>query len=88
MEVSAAEEKEVDRLIALLKGTLATTGRAGALVLDRRKLRSLPPTVEELGGLPDTLAHVARSLSQEAPTSDEARRALRMLAQYVSEAAQ
>ena len=88
MEVSAAEEKEVDNLIAQLKGTLATTGRAGALVLDRRKLRSLPPTVEELGGLPDTLAHVARSLSQEAPTSDEARRALRILAQYVSEAAQ
>jgi DNA repair exonuclease SbcCD nuclease subunit len=86
--VSAAEEKDVERLIALLKGTTATSGRAGALILDRRQLRAQPPSIEELGDLPETLASVAAKLSLEAPASDEARRALQLLAQYVSEAAQ
>lgn len=92
LAVSAAEEKEVERLIALLKGTSATTGRAGALVVDRRQLRAQPPSLEELGELPETLTAVAATLSAEAQASaqgsDQARRALRLLAQYVSEAAQ
>jgi DNA repair exonuclease SbcCD nuclease subunit len=92
LAVSAAEEKEVERLIALLKGTSATTGRAGALVVDRRQLRAQPPSLEELGELPETLTNVAARLSAEAQASaqgsDQARRALRLLAQYVSEAAQ
>lgn len=89
--VSAAEEKEIEHLIALLKGTSATTGRAGALVVDRRQLRAQPPSIEELGELPETLTAVAAKLSAVAQTSeqgsDQARRALRLLAQYVSEAA-
>ena len=88
LAVSAAEEKDVERLIALLKGTSATSGRAGALIVDRRQLRAQPPSLEELGDLPETLTAVATKLSLEAPASDEARRALRLLAQYVSEAAQ
>ena len=40
LAVSAAEEKEVERLVALLKGTSATSGRAGALIVDRRQLRA------------------------------------------------
>lgn len=88
LSVTSEEGKEVERLIALLKGTPAESGRAGAVVLDRRRLRSQPPSIEELGDLPETLARVATKLSQEAQTSDEARRALQLLAQYVSEAAQ
>lgn len=92
MAVSAAEEKELEQLLARLKGTSAITGTAGALVVDRRQLRPMPPSLEELGDLPDTLTTVAAKLSAAAQASDQgadqARRALRLLAQYVSEAGQ
>ena len=59
--------------------------------MDRRQLRALPPSLEELGELPETLTAVAAKLSAVAQASeqgsDQARRALRLLAQYVSEAA-
>ena len=88
LAVSAAEEKEVERFIALLKGTSATSGRAGALIVDRRQLRAQPPSIDDLGELPETLATVAAKLRRDAANSDEARRALRLLAYYLSEAAQ
>lgn len=87
LAVSATDEKEIEQLLARLKGTLAASGRAGAMILDRHQLRSLPPTVEDLGELPEALATVARKLSIEASESPEARRALRLLEQYVHEAA-
>lgn len=90
LAVSAAEEKDIERLITQLQGTSAAIGQAGALVVDRRQLRALPPSLDELGELPETLAAVAAKLTAEAAggaSSDQARRALRLLAQYVSEAA-
>jgi DNA repair exonuclease SbcCD nuclease subunit len=89
MEVSVAGEKEVDVLTGLLKGNLATSGRAGALILDRSRLRmQLGPVEGVMKNAPETLVIVAEKLTQEAPQSDEAQRALQILYRLVSEASQ
>jgi hypothetical protein len=89
MAVSVAEEKEIDALTNLLKGNLATSGRAGAFILDRSRLRlQLGPVQDVMKDAPETLLIVAEKLAQEAPQSDEAQRALQILYRLVSEAAQ
>ena len=89
MAISATEEKHVDTLVGLLKGNLATSGRAGAFILDRSRLRLQLECVEEiLKDAPETLLIVAKKLAGEAPASDEAQRALQLLYRLASEAAQ
>jgi DNA repair exonuclease SbcCD nuclease subunit len=89
MEVSPTDGKEVNSLTGLLKGNLASSGRAGALILDVSGLRQQPLSPEQaMEGAPETLVTVAQRLAREAPLSDEARRALEMLYRSVSEAAQ
>jgi DNA repair exonuclease SbcCD nuclease subunit len=87
--VSVGQEKEVDAITSLLKGNLATSGRAGAFILDRSRLRlQLGPVEEVMKDAPETLAAVAAKLAQEAPHSDEANRALQLLYRLVAEVAQ
>jgi DNA repair exonuclease SbcCD nuclease subunit len=89
LTVSPAEEKEVDTLTGLLKGNLASSGRAGALVLDRSGLKlQLVSPEQAMDGAPETLVTVAQRLARDASQSDEARRALEMLCRLVGEAAQ
>ena len=89
LAVSVTEEKEVDALTSRLKGNLATSGRAGAFILDRSRLRLQIGSVEEvLKDAPETLVAVAAKLAQEAPQSDEASRALQLLCRLVAEVAQ
>jgi DNA repair exonuclease SbcCD nuclease subunit len=89
MTVSAAEEREVDALAGLLKGNLATSGRAGAFILDRSRLRLEVGSVERVSAeAPETLRIVAERLATEAESSDEARRALLILYRLIEEAAQ
>ncbi len=84
MAVSVAEEKEVDALTSLLKGNLATSGRAGAFILDRSRLRlQIGPVEDVMKDAPETLLIVAARLAQEAPQSDEAQRALQLLYRLV-----
>ena len=88
LPVSVTEEKEVDALTSRLKGNLATSGRAGAFILDRSRLRLQIGSVEEvLKDAPETLVAVAAKLAQEAPQSDEASRALQLLCRLVAEVA-
>lgn len=89
MTVSVAEEKQVTALTTLLKGNLASTGRAGALVLDRSRLRVQVGAAEDaMKDAPETLAIVAAKLVQESAHSDEARRALHILYRLVAEVGQ
>jgi DNA repair exonuclease SbcCD nuclease subunit len=89
MEVSVAEEKEVDLLTSLLKGNLATSGRAGAFILDRSALRmQLGPVEEIMKDAPETLLMVAERLTNQAPQTDESQRALHILYRLVREAMQ
>jgi DNA repair exonuclease SbcCD nuclease subunit len=89
LTVSVAEEKEVETLTSLLKGNLATSGRAGAFILDRSRLRLQIGSAEDvMKDAPETLVTVATKLAQEASYSDEARRALQLLYRLVGEVAQ
>jgi DNA repair exonuclease SbcCD nuclease subunit len=86
LTVSVAQEKEVETITNLLKGNLATSGRAGAFILDRSALRPQLERVEEvMKDAPETLVEVAAKLRQEAPHSEEARRALHLLYRLVAE---
>jgi DNA repair exonuclease SbcCD nuclease subunit len=88
LAVSVAEEREVDALTSLLKGNLATSGRAGAFILDRNRLRLQIGSVEDaMKDAPETLVTVAAKLAQEAPHSDESNRALQLLYRLVGEVA-
>jgi hypothetical protein len=86
LSVSVAEEREVDTLTNLLKGNLATSGRAGAFVLDRSRLRlQIGPVEEVMKDAPETLVAVAAKLAREASHSDEANRALQVLYHLLGE---
>jgi DNA repair exonuclease SbcCD nuclease subunit len=85
MTVTVLEEKEVDQLVRLLQGTIATHGRAGAFVLDRSRLRVQAGAVEDvLRGAPELLQAVGRRLAAQG--SDEASRALQLLSRMIEEA--
>jgi hypothetical protein len=86
MAASVAEEKEIDALTRLLKGNLATSGRAGAFILDQSRLRLQSDPSRTSKDAPETLLIVAERLAQEAPLSEEAQRALQILYRLVSEA--
>jgi DNA repair exonuclease SbcCD nuclease subunit len=78
MTVSLAEESELERIVRDLKGTDATHGRAGILLVDRAGLRlqagsadafpdDLPPVVQ------DTIARLGRIVAEAADEADKAR---------------
>src|SRR5260221_385792 len=84
LTVSVGQEKEVDAITGLLKGNLATSGRAGAFILDRSRLRlQLGPVEEIMKDAPETLVAVAAKLAQEGPPSEEAKRAPHLLSRLV-----
>jgi DNA repair exonuclease SbcCD nuclease subunit len=86
LAVSVTEEKEINALTSRLKGNLAMSGRAGAFILDSSLLRLQIGSIEEvLKDAPETLVEVAARLTQEAPQSDEAARALQLLCRLVAE---
>jgi DNA repair exonuclease SbcCD nuclease subunit len=87
MTVSVLDEKEVDLLTRHLRGDAATSGRAGAFVLDRSGLRVEVGDVNALmKDAPETLSIVAEKLAAGAAVDDEARRALNILYRLMSEA--
>ncbi len=87
MTVSVLDEKEVDLLTRQLRGDAATSGRAGAFVLDRSGLRVEVGDVNALmKDAPETLSIVAGKLAAAAAVDDEARRALNILYRLMSEA--
>jgi DNA repair exonuclease SbcCD nuclease subunit len=87
MTISVADEKEVDLLTRQLRGDAATSGRAGAFVLDRSGLRVEVGDVNALmKDAPETLSIVAGKLAAAAATDDEARRALPILYRLMREA--
>ena len=87
MTVSVLDEKEVDLLTRHLRGDAATSGRAGAFVLDRSGLRVEVGDVNALmKDAPETLSIVAAKLAAPAAVDDEARRALNILYRLMSEA--
>jgi hypothetical protein len=89
MTVSTQGETDVDGITTLLRGNLATSGRAGALILDWSRLRvQLGPVEDVMRDVPETIALVAERLLQAAPASEEAQRALQLLYRLVSEATQ
>jgi len=87
MTVSVLDEKELDLLTRHLRGDAATSGRAGAFVLDRSGLRVEVGDVNALmKDAPETLSIVAAKLAAPAAVDDEARRALNILYRLMSEA--
>lgn len=87
MAVSVADENTVDQLTRQLQGNDASSGRAGAFVLDRSRLRVEVGDVETLmHDAPETLRNVAARLAATASVDDEAQRALQLLYRLVSEA--
>jgi len=87
MTIPVTDEKEVGELIRQLRGDLASTGRAGALVVDRSGLRVEVGALEDvMSGAPETLAIVANTLAAVSEHDDEARRAAQLLYRMLSEA--
>ena len=79
LTVSPTEAREVDRLLGLLEGDRARRGKASALLVDRTGYRVRAEAPESLlSGAPDAIQEVAQALMRDA--SDEASRALRLLA--------
>ncbi len=90
MEVSLAEEKEIDRLLDELAGTAATHGRAGILKVDRQGLRLAPSGAEDFPAeLPPVLAAVVERLEtmQGGGEGELAQKALSHLYKLVTEEA-
>lgn len=87
MAVSVADERTVDQLTRQLKGDDANSGRAGAFVLDRSRLRIEVGDVDALmQDVPETLSIVADRLAATAAVDAEAQRALQILYRVIGEA--
>ena len=77
----------MDLLTRHLRGDAATSGRAGAFVLDRSGLRvEVGDVIALMKDAPETLSIVAAKLAAPAAVDDEARRALNILYRLMSEA--
>jgi hypothetical protein len=86
MTLSVVNEKEVDLLTRQLSGDAATSGRAGAFILDRSGLLVEVGDVDDLmKGAPETLSIVVGKLAAASAADDEARRALQILYRLMSE---
>lgn len=86
MRVSLAEQESVEALVQRFGGSAAAHGLAGAFVVDRRHLRvEAQPDELNLEQAPETISEVARRLVDEAPSSEQARRALLVLHRLLHE---
>ena len=86
MTVSIAENDEIGRLMRSLAGTLASHGRAAALIEDRTKLRIEASLTElDFDDAPDTIREVAATLRERSALCEKSRRALVILHRVLSE---
>lgn len=87
LTVPVSEETTVNRLTQQLRGDAASSGRAGAFVLDRSGLQTTVGDASELlRDAPETLAVVARTLEAASGTDADAKAALAVLYRMLSEA--
>jgi DNA repair exonuclease SbcCD nuclease subunit len=85
LTVSIAEHDEVAGVIRALGGTLASHGRAAALIEDRTALRIQASLAEsDFNGAPETVREVAAALKERAVLCDKSRRALVILYREMS----
>lgn len=87
---TAQEEDEIERLIAMLRGTAAMSARVGALACDRSGLRvtTLDASAFEADlpiALRETIAKLEQDSQAGAPESPKAKRALHLLRQLLRE---
>jgi DNA repair exonuclease SbcCD nuclease subunit len=84
LTVSPADAREVERLLVTLEGDRARRGKVGAVLVDRTAYRVRAEAPENLlSGAPDAVQDVAQALMRDG--SDEAARALRLLADLYAE---
>ena len=77
MTVSINENDEITGILRLLKGTLASHGRAAALIEDRTKLCIEASVAESnFDDAPDTIREVAAALREQSAGCEKSRRAL------------
>jgi DNA repair exonuclease SbcCD nuclease subunit len=85
MTVSIAEHDEIAGILRSLAGTLASHGRAAAVIEDRTKLR-IEASVQEsdFDAAPATIQEVAANLKERAVSCEKSRRALVILHRTMS----
>lgn len=87
LTVSPVEAREIERLLVSLEGDRARRGKAGALLVDRSGYRIRAESPDQLlSGAPETVREVAEAFMREG--TDEASRALRILADLYAEVSQ
>jgi DNA repair exonuclease SbcCD nuclease subunit len=80
LTVSIAEHDDIAGIVRSLAGTLASHGRAAAVIEDRTKLRIQASVAEsDFDNAPDTIREVAAVLKERAASSEKSRRALVVL---------
>jgi DNA repair exonuclease SbcCD nuclease subunit len=86
MTVSIAEHDEIAGIVRSLAGTLASCGRAAAVIEDRTKLRIEASLTEtDFDDAPDTIRDVAAILKERSTSSEKDRRALVILHRVLRE---
>jgi DNA repair exonuclease SbcCD nuclease subunit len=85
MTVSIAEYDEIADILRSLTGTLASHGRAAAVIEDRTRLRILASAEEsDFNAAPETIQEVAAALKEGAASCEKSRRALVILYRTMS----
>jgi DNA repair exonuclease SbcCD nuclease subunit len=85
MTVSITEQDEIDAILRSLAGTLATHGRAAAVIPELSRLRVQASTQEsDFEAAPETIQEVAALLKERAATDETSRRALVVLYRTMS----
>jgi hypothetical protein len=86
LTASMEENDEIAGILRSLAGTLASHGRAAALVVDSKRLRiEASPAESNFEDAPDTIREVAAALKEQAAGSEKARRALVVLCRMLNE---
>lgn len=86
MTASIEENDEITGVLRSLAGTLASHGRAAAVVVDSKQLRiEASPAESNFDDAPDTIREVAAALKDQAAGSEKARRALVVLYRMFNE---
>jgi DNA repair exonuclease SbcCD nuclease subunit len=86
LTVSIAEQDELNAIVRKLEGTLATHGRATALIADRTNLRvEASQSESDFDSAPDTIREVAAALKEQG-SCQKSRRALVILHRILNEA--
>ncbi|MGH8636395.1 MAG: hypothetical protein ACREUZ_04580 [Burkholderiales bacterium] len=85
MTVSIAEHDEIAGIVRSLAGTLASHGRAAAVIEDRSRLRIQASAEEsDFDAAPETVQEVAAALKERAASCEKSRRALVILYRTMS----